>query len=188
MYSNSLPVDSRCVQPPTTQPRSLDGRVWRWREEAGCRPSPGTAVMSHPMEESLQLKSRLMFQPLVHVRKLSNGWDMVLDQVSRRNIENRRPESADSEQKARGGTWSGFLSLWASQSHRLISQRPLYTTESRRQEGRKGELLRAPGSQDSDEGKNNKLSFLGYFSVHIWRLGHCLLGKWKWTIYIVTTL
>lgn len=59
-------------------------------------------------------------------------------------IESRGPEPEGSKGKARGRAWSGFLSLWASQGPRLISQMPL-TTRGGRQRGREeGRAFKGP--------------------------------------------
>lgn len=94
-------------------------------EKGGCRPSPWAAAMSQPHGG----KSAVENQADVHLKKLSTGQDQ--GEGKGRNIESRKPEQEGSEQKARGGAWCGFLSLWASQGRRLISQMPLITTKSR---------------------------------------------------------
>lgn len=69
-----------------------------------------------------------MLQTHVHLRKLSAGQDSRCGVRERegilragklsKNVQNKRPE---------GRAWSGFLSLWASQGYRLMSQMPVIT-------------------------------------------------------------
>lgn len=83
---------------------------------------------ANPKEGNLQLKTRLMLQMPVHLKKLSTGQDSRCGVREKegiwragsliKNVQNKRPE---------GRAWSGFLSLWASKGYRLMSQTPLIT-------------------------------------------------------------
>ena len=83
---------------------------------------------ANPMEVNMQLKTRLMLQMPVHLKKLSTCQDSRCGVKEKegilragnliKNVQNKRPE---------GRAWSSFLSLWASPGYRLMSQMPLIT-------------------------------------------------------------